>query len=591
MIKRYSFKRKLFLYFFTVFLFFTVIVLLFQFSREKNYRVGQLDNTLQNTTQVIQNFIKINSVYKTNNWDVLDSVVKILPRKDVRVTIVDIAGIVLYDSSVDDYKSMENHKNRPEIQKSIYSEYGTSIRESATTEISYYYYSRYFEKYFVRTAVIYDIKVKSFLKAERLFILFIVFVFLIIWLALNFVTNKFGKSVTKLKDFAIQVNQDKKRDLDFRFPKDELGVISNQIVQIYKNLKDAKDAIALEKEKLFNHLYILNEGVAFFSPEKKKTLINSHFIQYMNIISSQLSISAEDFFNLEEFNQVVEFIEKNTTDNFSTTQELPRFEYTINKSGKYFKVQCIMFHDKSFELIITDITKLEKNKLIKQQMTSNIAHELKTPVTSVTGYLETILDNPDIEPEKQNYFIQKANAQANRLTDLINDIVILNKIEETSEHFAFENIDFSEIIDEIKDEYQSALKKKKMSLDIHAENEAQLKGNRPLFLSIFRNLIENSINYAGENTKICINLYHEDSKFYYFSFSDNGVGIPDEHLPRIFERFYRIDSGRSRKLGGTGLGLAIVKNAVVLHKGEISVRNKKDGGIEFLFSLPKSKKI
>ncbi|PLX21404.1 MAG: two-component sensor histidine kinase, partial [Marinilabiliales bacterium] len=478
-------------------------------------------------------------------------------------------------------------KNRPEIQKSIYSEYGTGIRKSATTGISYYYFSRYFEKYFVRTAVVYDIEVKSFLKAERLFILFIVFAFLIIWIVLDFLTSKFGKSVTKLKDFAIKVSQDKKYDLDFRFPKDELGVISNQIVQIYKNLKEAKDSISLEKEKLFNHLYVLNEGVAFFSPEKQKTLINSHFIHYMNEISDQLSISADDFFELKEFKNVIDFVNKHTSEQISKEQELPRLEFKVNKSGKYFKIQCIVFHDKSFEVIISDITKIEKNKLIKQQMTSNIAHELKTPVTSVKGFLETILDDPSIDADKQRYFIEKANAQATRLTDLINDIVILNKIEEAGEHFAFETIQLSEILEEIQEEFHSDLKKKKMKLEIIAQDNVQLKGNRPLFLSVFRNLMGNSIKYAGEEKNICINLYNEDSRFYYFSFSDNGVGIPDEHLPRIFERFYRIDSGRARKLGGTGLGLAIVKNAVVLHKGEISARNKKDGGIEFLFNLPK----
>lgn len=224
---------------------------------------------------------------------------------------------------------------------------------------------------------------------------------------------------------------------------------------------------------------------------------------------------------------------------------------------------------------------------LKRQLTQNIAHELKTPVSSISGYLETILESPDMDRQTEKEFLERCYAQSGRLSHLISDITMLSKIEEASASFTSEDIDIAILLETIRKDTELQLEARKMTFLILVQPGTVVHGNQMLLYSIFRNLTDNAIAYAGENTTVTVQCLKDDRKFWHFSFADNGAGVPKEHLPHLFERFYRVDKGRSRKLGGTGLGLAIVKNAVILHGGRISADIARTGGLEFKFSLPK----
>jgi two-component system OmpR family sensor kinase/two-component system phosphate regulon sensor histidine kinase PhoR len=583
-----SFRAEIFLYFILVFILFTFTILTFQYQREKNYRTSKLENTLDNISEITHRFIEQNKLINASYIDRIKEIENIIPQSNIRTTIIDRNGKVMYDSFVDNYNLMENHLQRPEVQKALQTGTGSYIRKSATTKQEYYYYAKRFPNYFIRTAVVYNVEIKNFLKAERLYIFFIIAVFAVIGVVLYFVTGRLGKSITRLEDFAIRAGRNELIEKDLSFPENELGIIGSQIIQIYNNLKKTKDELSNEKEKLFNHLNALNEGIAFFSLDKKITLSNSQFIQYINIISKKSIHSPNDIFKTSEFKKLNKFLDHKLKSNKTTNIEtLPQTDYVVGLGEKYYKIQSIIFIDRSFEVVITDITRLEKRRLLKQQLTSNIAHELKTPLASIKGYLETILDNWPVPEEKHKYFLKKAYSQSERLTDLINDVSLLNNIEDAGELFEFKRTDLKKVVNEVYENFANRMSEKNIRFIDEVKKGSVIYGNGSLLFSIFQNFVENSINYGGNNIEIAIKIYHEDEKYYSISYSDTGAGIPEEHLPRIFERFYRVDHGRTREAGGTGLGLSIVKNAILLHKGEISVRNKPTGGIEFLFSLSK----
>lgn len=583
-----SYRRTVLFYLIVVFFLFTAAILVYQLSREKKYRTEQLENSLDNYTELINLYINQNKLMINKNLEAIDSLKKILPDSDIRITIIDKDGKVLFDSFVEDYEKMENHLERPEIQKARYSDTGSNIRGSVTTNRDYYYYARYFNDYYIRVAEPYNIELQHFLKGSRFFLIFIAALFFLLWLLINYVTKKLTETITKLKDFSIRAGRGETFLPVPEFPDNELGVISSQIIQIFNNLKKAKDDIENDKEKLFNHLNVLNEGISFFSADKEKILANSHFILYINMISEKSTISAQNIFNIPEFEPVNKFIHENQpAENQTSHGTLPQLEYVITKNEKYFKIHCIIFNDNSFEILISDITRPEKRRLLKQQLTSNIAHELKTPLSSIKGYLETLMSNGNIDKQKQNYFLERAYAQSERLSHLLNDISLINNMEDAGDLFEFKKINIRDIISDVIENLGGRLSKKSIACQNGVSENVTILGNDALIASVFQNLIENVINYAGENVTVIIKNYLEDDMFHYFSFSDNGIGIPEEHIPRIFERFYRIDPGRTREMGGTGLGLSIVKHAILLHKGDISARNKPDGGLEFIFTLAK----
>jgi signal transduction histidine kinase len=224
---------------------------------------------------------------------------------------------------------------------------------------------------------------------------------------------------------------------------------------------------------------------------------------------------------------------------------------------------------------------------IKRQLTNNINHELKTPVAAIQGYLETIINNDDMTNEERKSFIEKSYAHSQRLVQLLQDVSTITRLEDGSNRIECESVDLQNIIEDIAADVELLPVERQMRLNIELPKPMLVKGNSTLLMSIFKNLTDNALAYSG-GRDIFIRMTAENSEFYTIVFADNGIGIDGDHINHIFERFYRIDKGRSRKLGGTGLGLSIVKNAVLFHGGDISIANRRTGGLEFRITLPRA---
>lgn len=473
---RISVGTKLYMSVLSVFLVFAVAFIVFQQTREKQFKVDTLNLKLQDYNSHMEEYLRL---FPDRSEQALDRYVQSHYIPHLRVTLISLSGKVMYDSELKDYSHVTNHASRPEIVSALRNGAGSTVeRNSKTLKGDFFYSATCFPKdsLIIRSALPYTSDLSKSLKADQHYIWFAVATMLLLTIILYRFTRRLGDNIQRLRTFASRADHGESLDTEdlVGFPSDELGEIAERIIKIYKRLQ-------------------------------------------------------------------------------TTRQE---------------------------------------QDILKRQLTQNIAHELKTPVASIQGYLETILDNPNINDSMREQFLKRCYAQSQRLTSLLQDISTLNRMDDAPDMIGTEDVNISEIVANIQKETALQLQQKQMSFVNKLPNDVMVKGSPSLIYSVFRNLTDNAIAYAGTGTTITLtaqpieNIDEEmKSPKWQFTFSDNGVGVPVEHLPRLFERFYRVDKGRSRKMGGTGLGLAIVKNAVLLHGGTIRVNNNFNGGLRFDFTL------
>lgn len=582
--KHLSYKQKLLLNFTLLFALFTALLVVFQYNRERQYKRDLLDSRLRSYANVVAETIDRQQISKDTIS--LQNVLQLLP-SDLRLTVINQHGDVKFESTHHNIDEMGNHLSRPEVKAAITNTEGNDIRTSDTDHCEYFYYAKNYGHYIVRVALPYDTAVQDFMKADNVFLWFVLMLFPIALVILIQISDRFGKAVSGLRNFMQSADRGLVDYTHIHFPHSELGDMGRCIMQKYQQLEESNQKIALERERLMRHFHYFEEGIAIFNPNYKHIYANPRFTQYVNLLLDHPTPDINTIWNAQAFAPAKEFVELNGGTR-PLTEEAPIFRFTTQAGSTTFNVQVLIYSDGSFELTLADITKAEKNKKLKQQMSNNITHELRTPVSSIRGYIETILNCPNLSDERKHYFLEKAHAQVERLTDLIRDVALITKTEEAAELMPREQVDIIHLIKDVQEELHDKFEQAHMQLHCTLPKDLSINGNYSLIYSIFRNLIENSLRYAGEGKSIYINCYKVSPEFVYFSVYDTGCGVPEEHLPRLFERFYRVTEGRTRNNGGTGLGLSIVRNAVRFHKGEIAVRNRTEGGLEFLFTLKQS---
>lgn len=372
---------------------------------------------------------------------------------------------------------------------------------------------------------------------------------------------------------------------------DELGSLSKAISEIGSQLGNKIEEISKEKDYLQTILKGMMEGVLVVDGRGRILMVNDALRRLLSLASDVSDRMPLEIIRNAELEGA---IRKAIQDGENVALELD-----LDKSGeKTIEVNVVSILTSNRKMaedsegirgaiaVFHDITRLKQLERIRQDFVANVSHELRTPLTTIKGYAETLLDGA-LKEDLAFQFVEVIKRHTDRLTKIVEDLLMLSKIETKEFQLKIEVISLPNFIDDVLDFVKEPAEKKKISLSRNAiPSLLAVQADRGYLEQILINLLDNAIKYTPEGGRVTVSAVEKDSKDIQFLIEDNGIGIPKEDLSRIFERFYRVDKGRSKEMGGTGLGLSIVKHLVQAHGGRVWVESQPGKGSTFYFTLP-----
>ena len=492
----------------------------------------------------------------------------------VRFTVINKEGEVIFDNEI---TKLDNHNNRQEIIDAFKNGSGSSVRYSESLSTSMVYVATKIDDNTVIRSSVPVNSIRVFTSGTlKYYIAIILLVFVLsLFLAVKLVKiivypiNELQKVTSKIENGDLN-----KRAIIYNY--DEIGFLA----QTFNNIADQLEIRIIDsldkKNKLEAILESMESGVIAIDNNENIILINSYSQKLFDLKEDNIGKKISDcIIDYDLINFIREIPEIGT-------KEIKLF-HLIERELRVKKSPIINYLNNSIGIVITvqDITDIKRLENMRSEFVANVSHELKTPLTSIKGFSETLRYVDD--SETKNKFLDIIDKESERLTNLINDILILSNIENIHK-MESEYFNPGDVIENVLDMVKSQAYKKSIIIKYNDCFNSEILGSKDKFHQLAVNLIENAIKYSNENGIVKIDLTLEE-QYFVFKVKDNGIGIPKNDIPRIFERFYRVDKSRSTR--GTGLGLAIVKHIVKLFNGEISVKSKVGRGSTFTVKIKK----